>query len=90
MDILQTILTILSGAVGVKVLDVVQAGWRDRKRAKRKGEGIVDALQRARLLLREHAFHARGVAINHGGEDDLDPFPEDPYSEFLEQTQLKE
>ena len=86
-DLGQILSLVLTGGLGMKVTDALIAGVRDRARAKGRRESVVDVLHRSRFMWRDHAWHARNVAREHGGEDDLDPIPDDPYTIYNEKDQ---
>lgn len=84
MDLIAFLTSATVGAVAVKLIEVTSKAWQQRARAKGRRETVVDVLHRARYVWRDHAWHARTVARHHGGEEDLDDPPVDPYVQHLE------
>lgn len=71
---------LLTGGIGKALVDQFIGGIRHRRRARGRQESRLDALTRSRLWWIEHAYVARRLVVEHGGQ--LPPMDEenDPYT----------
>ena len=78
----QLIGLVISGGVGVKLLDVAVQGWRDAAKARGDRQDEIERAKRSRLVWMEEAHRARRLAYDLGATADQvgDP-PDDPYSD---------
>jgi hypothetical protein len=79
MDWVTVVGFLLTGGVSKALVDQLIRGWRQRQLAIGGQETLAESLKRSRLWWMEHAYRARRLIIESGGEPPQINEGDDPY-----------